>query len=53
MSQPQPQPAPVQVLCPECGQIIEIEDPAALVRALHLVNECSVRTLLTKTPEGG
>ena len=30
----------------ECGEIIEVHDVEALVRALHLLNECSTRTLL-------
>ena len=44
--QPQPQPKPLRVLCPECGDIIEVQDPEGLVRALHLTNACAVRTLL-------
>jgi hypothetical protein len=49
VSQPQPAPAPVgiTVLCTECGDLIELRDAAALIHALHLVNECSVRTLIT------
>lgn len=48
MSDPEPQPEPrgLTVLCPECGQLIEVHDPEALIRTLHLVNECSVRGLL-------
>ena len=53
MSQPEPQPAPLRVLCPECGDIIEIQDPANLVRALHLLNACSIRNLLSHTPDEG
>jgi hypothetical protein len=33
-------------MCPECGEIIEVHDAEALVRALHLLNECSTRSLL-------
>lgn len=54
MSDPQPQPQPqpalkpqsCTVLCPECGELTEIHDVEALVRSLHAVNECSVRSLL-------
>lgn len=51
MSQPEPQPVPVQahgvtVLCPECGSIVEVKDPAALIRTLHLMNECPAGTIL-------
>lgn len=28
------------IMCPECGQVIEVADPSALIRALHLVNAC-------------
>lgn len=37
----------VRILCPECGDIVEVQDVAEIVRALHLTNECSVRTLIT------
>lgn len=39
------------VICPECGEVIEVKDPGALVRALHLVNECSLRSLLAAPRE--
>lgn len=42
----EPQPA-ITVLCAECGELVEVKDPAALIRALHLANACSVRTLIT------
>jgi hypothetical protein len=51
MSQPQPQPSPVTVLCPECGSLIEVQDVANLIRALHLKNECSISGLLATQPE--
>ena len=53
MSQPEPQPAPVhewspavEIVCPECGELVSVKDPAALIRALHLANDCSVSGLL-------
>lgn len=30
----------VELICPECGNLIEVKDPTALVRSLHLVNVC-------------
>jgi hypothetical protein len=33
-------------MCPECGEIVEVHDIEGLVRALHLLNECSTRSLL-------
>jgi len=39
-------PQAVTVLCPECGEVIEIADPAVLIRTLHQMNACTVRTLL-------
>jgi hypothetical protein len=41
----------VTVLCPECGEVVEVKDPAALIRALHLMNACTVRALLSKEEE--
>ena len=29
------------VLCPECGELMEIRDPRALILTLHLRNECT------------
>lgn len=29
------------VLCPECGELMEIHDPRALILTLHLRNECT------------
>jgi hypothetical protein len=51
VSDPQPQPEPLQAsgctaYCPECGEVIEVHDIVGLLRALHAVNECSVRSLL-------
>ena len=37
---------PVQVACPQCGYLIEVPDPTALVLALHQQNECTVSGLL-------
>lgn len=42
---------PLTVICPECGDVIEVKDPGALVRALHLLNACTLRALLTTPPE--
>lgn len=42
-----PQPEPVTILCPECGELREIHDVQAVLLALHLTNECDVATLLT------
>lgn len=33
-------PAPLTILCEECGEIVEVKVPAEVVRALHLTNEC-------------
>lgn len=38
----------VTILCVECGELIEVKDPAALIHALHLLNECSVSSLVAK-----
>jgi hypothetical protein len=40
-------PEPVTVMCPECGELVEVRDVPGLIRALHLTNECEIRTLLT------
>ena len=32
---------PVVVLCPECGEAIEVRDVAVFLLALHLANDCS------------
>jgi hypothetical protein len=45
--------APLTVMCPECQDLIEIQDPEGLVRALHLLNACSIRNLLSHTPDEG
>jgi hypothetical protein len=29
-----------RVLCEECGQLVEVHDPIALIRSLHLANAC-------------
>jgi hypothetical protein len=36
----------VQVACPQCGELVEVPDPTALVLALHQQNDCTVSTLL-------
>jgi hypothetical protein len=38
---------PIATICPECGELIEVKDPAALIRALHMVNACALRALMT------
>lgn len=40
------QPEPVELICVECGELVQVKDPAQLIRALHLLNECSTRSLL-------
>lgn len=42
MGAPKETPAtePITVLCPECGELIEVKDAAALIRTLHLQNAC-------------
>lgn len=32
--------ATTTLLCVECGELIEVADPAAIMRALHLMNAC-------------
>lgn len=34
--------APITFVCSECGEIIEIRDPIALIRSIHLQNACEV-----------
>jgi hypothetical protein len=36
----------VQVACPQCGEMVEVPDPTALVLALHQQNVCIVSPLL-------
>ena len=31
----------VNVMCPECGALIEVHDVRAVLLAMHLTNECS------------
>jgi hypothetical protein len=50
VSDPQPQPQPITVMCPECRELIEVKDPEGLIRALHLQNECAVSGLLHSQP---
>ncbi len=38
--------APVELLCVECGEMVKVNDVVALIRALHLLNECTTRSLL-------
>jgi hypothetical protein len=45
--QPQEAPGPLELICVECGELISVRDPAGMIRALHLVNECAVRALLS------
>lgn len=47
---PQPSPAPVVDLCPECGELTEVKDPAALIHALHLARECTAVSSLIAPP---
>jgi len=57
VSQPEPQrqpvtaDAPLTVLCSECGCLIEVVNPAEIIRALHLRNDCTVSPLLAGAQE--
>lgn len=42
---------PLTVLCPECGELMEVKDPAALIQALHLANACELRVLFNKAEQ--
>lgn len=46
--EPDTRPRAVELICAECGEFVRVADPAVLIRALHLLNECSVRTILTQ-----
>lgn len=41
----------VEIICVECGETIRVADPAEVIRALHLVNECSLASLLMRGPQ--
>ena len=30
----------VQIACPQCGELVEVADPTALILALHMQNDC-------------
>jgi hypothetical protein len=36
-----PDDKPLTVLCEECGELIEVKDPTALIRYLHMQNACT------------
>lgn len=36
---------PVTILCPECGEMVEVHDIHAVLLALHLQNECTLSSL--------
>lgn len=36
----------VHIACPQCGMMVEVPDPTALVLALHQQNDCDVSPLL-------
>lgn len=42
--------AGLTILCAECGELIEVRDPAALIHALHLQNDCAAIALLQGRP---
>jgi hypothetical protein len=42
---------PVELICPECGDLIKIQDIRSLLLALHMMNSCTVRVLLTSDEE--
>jgi hypothetical protein len=53
VSDPQPEPAkwePVEFVCNECGALVSIRDPVALIRALHLARDCTVSGLVAPQP---
>lgn len=39
-------PEPVTILCSECGVLVEIHDPAAVLLAMHLANDCDISNLI-------
>lgn len=43
----------VQIACPQCGNVVEVPDPTALILALHQQNECDVSGLLVHHDGGG
>ena len=40
------------VLCHECGELLEVKDPRALILTLHLRNECSISGLFNHQGSG-
>jgi hypothetical protein len=34
-------------MCVECGELIEVQDVAAVLLALHLANECTISGLFS------
>jgi predicted RNA-binding Zn-ribbon protein involved in translation (DUF1610 family) len=36
----------VTVACPQCGELVEVKDPTALILGLHMHNDCNVSGLL-------
>ena len=58
MTEPQPtlstttQDTGVTVLCHECGELLEVKDPRALILTLHLRNECTISGLFNHQGSG-
>lgn len=42
-------PGPVTVMCQECQQIIVVHDVHSLILSLHMVNDCDVSNLITRS----
>ena len=43
---------PITVLCPQCGEMVEVKDPQALIMALHLANDCELASLFGHASRG-
>lgn len=37
----------ITILCPECGQLIEVKDVRAVLLTLHLRNDCDISGLFS------
>ena len=52
MDEPEPSPqaaewtGPVELICRECSELISVKDPAELIRALHLLHDCTASPLI-------
>lgn len=43
---------PVEVLCPECGEILRVSDVKALILTMHQFNACDVLTAVVGAHDG-